>query len=169
MEAVRAQRGKDTQQAQEEAKERAAKLRRQQTGVINKNRVQTLTVTNSVSTACKPYILLDLGIDLITDLALLDTGVDVNVLSYETWESFGKQELASSSKSIDLLKGNSMVQGCLNLNVFIGNTDVHERFYVLKPGHLETPIILGQPWQRRYNGVPKWRKDGVNFEVEGVQ
>lgn len=25
-------------------------------------------------------------------------------------------------------------------------------------------VILGQPWQRTYNSVPNWRREGINFE-----
>ena len=35
----------------------------------------------------------------------------------------------------------------------------------MKPGMMETSVILGQPWQRRYNGVPNWRQEGINFET----
>ena len=28
------------------------------------------------------------------------------------------------------------------------------------------PVILGQPWQRTYNGVPNWRREGINFEYD---
>ena len=103
-------------------------------------------VMNSKSHALKPYIPINLGKELLTILALLDTRADVNVLSYKTWESMGKPKLKCSTKSIDMFKGTTIVHGCLNLNVFIGTTDVHKRFYVLKLGHLETPIILGHPW-----------------------
>ena len=28
------------------------------------------------------------------------------------------------------------------------------------------PVILGQPWQRTYKGVPNWRREGINFEYD---
>ena len=27
-------------------------------------------------------------------------------------------------------------------------------------------VILGQPWQRAYNGVPNRRREGINFEYD---
>ena len=30
-------------------------------------------------------------------------------------------------------------------------------------------VILGQPWQRTYNGVLNWKWEGINFEVKGAQ
>ena len=58
------------------------------------------------------------------------------------------------------------VEGCLDLEVLIGATNVCERFFVMKLGMMETFVILGQPWQRHYNGVPNWKQDGINFETE---
>ena len=62
-------------------------------------------------------------------------------------------------------KQTNPVEGGLDLEVFIGDTNVCERFFVMKPGMMETSVILGQPWQRRYNGVPNWRQEGINFET----
>ena len=52
------------------------------------------------------------------------------------------------------------------MEVFIGATNVCERFFVMKQGMMETSVILGQPWLRQYNGVPNWRQGGINFETE---
>ena len=54
----------------------------------------------------------------------------------------------------------------MDLPIYIGNTNVHHRFYVMKPGKANTPVILVQPWQRTYNGVPNWRREGINFEYD---
>ena len=58
------------------------------------------------------------------------------------------------------------MEGYLELEVFIGATNVCERFFVMKPRMMETTVILGQPWQRRYNGVPNWKQEGIYFEIE---
>ena len=58
------------------------------------------------------------------------------------------------------------VEGCLDLPVFIGNTNVHHKFYVMKPGKLTSPVILGQPCQHTYNGIPNWRREGINFKID---
>ena len=63
-------------------------------------------------------------------------------------------------------KETNHVEGYLDLPIYIGNTNVHHRFYVMKPGKANTPVILGQPWQRTYNGVPNWRREGINFEYD---
>ena len=77
----------------------------------------------------KPYILIEIGQNLITELALVDTSADINALSYETWALIGKPN-EPSSIIIDIVSGQTnAVEGCLNMNVFIGTTDVHKKFF----------------------------------------
>ena len=101
------------------------------------------------------------------ELALVNLGADINSISYETWEHIGKPPMEKSSIIVDTLSGQTNpVEGCLDLEVFIGATNVCERLFVMKPRMMETSVILGQPWQRHYNGVPNWKQDGINFETE---
>ena len=39
----------------------------------------------------------------------------------------------------------------------------------MKPGKLTSPIILRQPWQHTHNGVPNWRREGINFEIDSAR
>ena len=154
--------------AQQEAKERAAKIRRQRLGIPNKTMIQVLKATESSFRSLKPYILVEIGQKQETELALIDTGADINAISHETWENLGKPKLSKSTLQIDTISGSTIgVEGHINLLVFIGSTDVHAEFYVMKPGTMTTPIILGQSWQRQFNGITNWREEGLNFEVGG--
>ena len=47
--------------AQQEAKERAAKLRRQRLGIQNKTMIQVLKASSTSSQLLKPYILVEIG------------------------------------------------------------------------------------------------------------
>ena len=67
--------------------------------------VQVLKATKSTSKTLKPYILLEIGQNLITELALVDTGANINAISYETWELIGKLTLEQSSVAIDTILG----------------------------------------------------------------
>ena len=97
----------------------------------------------------KPYILVEVGTKQRTELDLVDTGADINAISYETWEHIGKPSMEKSGISVDTVSGQTNpVEGCLELEVFIGDTNVCERFFVMKLGMMETSVILGQPWQR---------------------
>lgn len=103
-------------------------------------------VVDSVSPAIRPFILVEIGTKFRTEYALLDTGADVHSLSYESWEVVGKPTLVSSNTILTSLVGESTpVEGYLYLLVFIGNTNAHHKFYVMKPGKLTLPVILGQP------------------------
>ena len=69
---------------------------------------------------------------------------------------------------VDTILGHkNAVEGCLNMKVFIGAADVHKRFFVMKPGKMYTPIILGQPWQRQYDCTLKWNKNATPIVNEG--
>ena len=97
---------------------------------------------------------MEIGSTFRTEIALFDTGADLNALSYESWEAVEKPKLISSTTTIDTFIGDSNpVEGYLDLPIFIGNINVRHRFYVMKPGKLTSVVILGQPWQRTYNGV----------------
>ena len=39
----------------------------------------------------------------------------------------------------------------------------------MNPGKLTSPVILCQPWQRTYNGIPNWRREGINFEIDNAR
>ena len=53
----------------------------------------------------KPYILVEVGTKQMTELALVDTGADINAISYETWEHIGKPPMEQSGISVDTTSG----------------------------------------------------------------
>ena len=96
----------------------------------------------------KPYIRAKLGSQRILQCALVDTGADLNSMSYETWAALGKLELCASLTRIATYAGDyNQVEGILILEVFVNNTNLAHKFYVMKPKRMVSPIILGQPWQ----------------------
>ena len=134
------------EQAQEEARERAAKLRKQWATTKKRTTIQVIKETRQISNTLKPYILVEVGTKQMTELALVDTGADINAISYKTWEHIGKPPMEKSVVTVDTMSGQTnLVEGCLELEVFIGATNVCERFFVMKPGMMETSVILGQP------------------------
>ena len=148
-------------QAQAEAKERREKLRRKRAGIqdiiedTKRLRICAIQEKDHHKAIRRPYLLVEVGTEFQTEFALFDTGADVNTLSYEVWERLGKPTLCESKTTLmTFSKETNQVEGYLDLPIYIGNTNVHHRFYVTKPGKANTPVILGQPWQRTYNGVP---------------
>ena len=157
-----------------EAKERAAKLRRRRNQqaetmantICKKPRLCTMQETDGYIQVIRPYILVHLGSQKIQQYALMDTGADVNSLSYESWESMGNPKLEPSTITLASYTGDaSTVEGYLDIQMYIHDTDVSHRFYVLRQGHGNTPVLLGLPWQRHYNGLPSWKKEGITYEV----
>lgn len=39
----------------------------------------------------------------------------------------------------------------------------------MRPGKLTMLVILGLPWQRTYNGLSSWKREGITFEFEDQQ
>ena len=70
--------------AQKEARERAAKLRGQRARFQNKIMIQAIKTSTQTTNVLKPYILVEIGNNRTTELALVDTGADINTISYET-------------------------------------------------------------------------------------
>ena len=76
-----------------------------------------------------------------------------------------KPTLCASSTRIATYAGDyDQVEGILVLEVFVNDTNLAHKFYVMKPKRMVSPIILGQPWQRQYNCRVNWKKEGIQYE-----
>ena len=136
------------------------------TTICKKPRLCTMQETDGYIHVIRPYILVHLGTQKVKQYALMDTGADVNSLSYKSWESMGNPKLEPSTITLASYTGDaSTVEGYLDIQMYIHNTDVSHRFYVLRQGHGNTPVLLGLPWQRKYNGLPSWKKEGITYKV----
>lgn len=158
----------------QEAKERAAKIRKQRAfGKMDtldnpkKLRINTMLDKDGEIGNLRPFVLIHVGSNKIQRYALVDSGADINSISYEVWEKLQKPVLTPSKTTVATFIGNQAgVEGYLELALFLNETNVQGKFFVMKPGQLTTPVVLGQPWMRTYNGVPKWKKEGLTFEVD---
>ena len=120
----------------------------------------------------RPYIRVEIGNTRTPHCALIDSGADLNSLSYDTWDSIGQPPLTHSKTRVGTFAGDhSTVAGLIELPLFIGssNSNLVHKFYVMKPGTMLTPVILGQPWQRKYNCRPDWKREGVLFTAENTE
>ena len=82
-----------------------------------------------------------------------------------------KPPLTHSKTRVGTFVGDhSAVAGLIELPLFIGNcnSNLVHKFYVMKPGKMLTPVILGQPWQRTYNCRPEWKRQGVLFTAKNT-
>ena len=60
---------------------------------------------NQLQKTLKLYILVEIGQNLITKLALVDIGADINAISYEIWELINNPTLEQSSIMVDTILG----------------------------------------------------------------
>lgn len=160
--------------AQEEAKARALKIRQRQRphmGQIRahkKVKICQLTTINGEDFKVRPQIIVYIGQKRTMSYALIDSGADLNTISYETWQSLEhKPQPTKTATKLSTYTGEvQSTIGYVNIDIFIDQTNVCHRFYVMKPGTTETPIIFGTPWQRTYNARHDWRKERVEYEHE---
>jgi hypothetical protein len=120
----------------------------------------------------RPYICIEIGNTRISHCALIDSRADLNSLSYDTWDNIGQPPLTYSKTQVGTFVGDhSTVVGLIELPLFIGkcNSNLVHKFYVMKPGTMLTPVILGQPWQRKYNCRPDWKREGVLFTAKNMK
>ena len=78
---------------------------KQQARIQNKTMIQEIKVLTQSANVLKPYILVELGNNLRTELALVDMGADINANSYETWEILGIPKLSKSTVTINTISG----------------------------------------------------------------
>lgn len=113
----------------------------------------------------RTYIIVYLGAKRIKQYTHVDSGVDINSISYDIWESLDNKPLLLPTKlKVATFAGDYKgAEGYFDLTVFVNDIDVSHRFYVMKPGEMVHLVILGLPWQRTYNAIPQWKKDGLLF------
>lgn len=98
----------------------------------------------------------------------MDSGTDLNAISHhDTWLTLQNQpELHGTKlKMATFARDHKGAIGHCDLDVFINNTNVGHRFYVMKLGRMNSSMLLGMPWQRTYNSSTNWKRDGIDYEV----
>ena len=161
------------QEAQAEAKARALKLRQRQRpnvedlNLSKKLRICQLTGYDGEDYQVRPNVIVLIGKEQKRNYALVDSGADVNAISHDTWISLREQpELHHTKLKVASFAGDRKgAIGYCDLDVVIGQTNVRHRFYVMKPGRMNSPMLLGTPWQRSYKSSTNWHKDGIDYAV----
>ena len=102
-------------------------------------------------------------------LALIDAGVDCNVISYDTWVSMGKPILDPCQTTF---KGFSSTQtsylGKIYLKVRIQTEAMHANFYVADKNHKVLVVLLGHSWMCSTNCQINLRTREYMLEVNYV-
>ncbi|MCO5585801.1 hypothetical protein L7F22_039737 [Adiantum nelumboides] len=157
------------QKAQEEAKERAAK-RKQMLEGYRKNKITRLcqiTTIDEDEDCLDPYILTKLGDKRLTLHALVDSGTHLNTISWDVYQRLPEVKVQPKERIFIGFNGTeSKSPGFVTLMVYVKGSPCPHNFFVLP---LESPanqIILGTPWQRKYEAYIHWAKNQVFVTAE---
>ena len=111
---------------------------------------------------------------LTTDLdtwtiALIDSGADCNVLSYETWEKLGKPELIPSTLTFDNFSGSKTLSlGKLCVKALVQEQPMHIVFQIAHEGQATINVVLGRQWIAAHNFQINWTTRGYTLHVNSI-
>ena len=142
-----------------------------------RKRQQILMVSQEVNKDKEPELippfLLDLQLVMTSHAmwtkALIDSGADCNVLSYETWVSLGKPTLEPCHTTFRSFSSNET--SCLEkicLKVRIQTEAMHITFYVANKDNKGFTVLLGRSWMCSTNCQINLRTRQHTLEVNSV-
>ena len=144
-------------QAFKEAQERAlrAKARRQQM------RVMPIAMTEPHDAiSVDPFYI---AINLLTEQkelkthAFIDSGADVNVLSWDTWNALGRPGLQPTKREfLSFSKTGTTCLGCIYLKTRIQDVPVYSIFYVANKDECLEHVIVGRLWMKETKCQLDW-------------
>jgi len=86
---------------------------------------------------------------MLDQIALVDTGANLNTLTFDTWEELGRSKLVNTKLAFSSYLGeSSLAKGSFELPVFLNGLNLVHKFYIMLRGPMLSPIILGKTWQR---------------------
>ena len=101
--------------------------------------------------------------------ALIDSGADCNVMSYETWESLGKPELTQSKLSFKNFSGTQTSSlGKLYIKAKIQDQPMHLVFHVTNKQQASVNVVLGRQWIGATNCQINWTSRKYSLHVNSV-
>ena len=101
--------------------------------------------------------------------ALIDSGADCNVMSYETWESLGKPELTQSKLSFKNFSGTQTASlGKLYIKARIQDQPIHVVFHVANKQQASVNVVLGRQWIGATNCQIDWTSRKYSLQVNSV-
>ena len=98
--------------------------------------------------------------------ALIDSGADLNIISWDVWEAMGNPELTPTS--INFVGFSANTTACLGkilLKVSIQDVPQYVLFYVANVGESIEQVILGRHWMQTTNCQLDWTKREYTIQV----
>ena len=101
--------------------------------------------------------------------AFIDSGVDCNVMTYETWEKLGKPQLKPSTLSFESFSGtNTHNMGTLCIKAQIQDTPTQLIFHVAPQSQKTWDVILGHPWIGSHDLQINWISREYILNIDSV-
>ena len=126
--------------------------------------VSTVMQTTDITDDLQPYIPVAVESLDIQEVALVDSGACINVISHEFFSRLSDVHFEPEKRPIRSFTGQwSIFIGKVHLNIKIGDQDGSDTFYVMPPKGMITSIILGVPWQRKHQATINWATNSVHF------
>ena len=123
--------------------------------------------SDSTNQSLQPFIWVDCGPLGTPTVALIDTGADVNTISYALWLEMGKPPLVQQELNlVGMAQEKVHMIGKCNLPIYVCGHKCSDTFFVFPKNVSSTQLILGQPWQRAFQCTIKWQKDAVKLMVK---
>ena len=93
----------------------------------------------------------------VASIALLNSGADQNIISYDLWDGLQQPKLSSSTVSFQSFsKSTTTSQGKCCLKLCIGDQSMHTIFHVAQKEQASVDMILGQSWMAQINCLIDW-------------
>ena len=155
-------------------REKAQKRRK---GMRRRKRAQILMVSQEVNKDKEPELIPPFFLDLqlvtkshaMWTKALIDSGADCNVLSYETWVTLGKPTLEPCQTTFrSFLSTETLCLGEICLKVRIQTEAMHINFYVANKNHKGFAVLHGRSWMCSTNCQINLRTRQYTLEANSV-
>ena len=98
--------------------------------------------------------------------ALIDSGADLNVISWEIWDAMGQPKLDPSKlRFIGFSQAESECLGSITFKVSIQDEPLYVKFYVATKGESVEHVILGRLWMLNTNCQLDWETRRYKVKV----
>ncbi len=145
--------------AQAEAKLRAQRNR-------ERRRYINCITTSSVEVDYDPPILINLSVNGQPLKALIDSGADANVLSYEAYEKLQCEYKSTSTQLTSFANVDTEALGITTLCLNQSDFKTESQFYIARPNQSNHEMILGRAWMRKNRCSIDWDKNLVHLGTD---
>ena len=113
----------------------------------------------------QPIINIQIGNEQKLVQALIDTGLDCNIISNNLFEILEGVALQPTNAILRLFTAHTTKpRGICNLVVFVDELSYGDKFFVTQSDLQDVSVILGRAWQKKYNCFFNWKNNLVHCQ-----